>query len=556
MKFSKIFTTTAVALGAVVALSGCIRETFPQESAITQEQLQSGQMDVVAENLLKGIPSGMMSYVSGWEHTDFGYHSVGVYNDHACALIACCGWQIGNPAGYSRFYPASYGWGYAHNSAMSQHVWYNYYPQIKSCNDMINLVGDNEQLQHYIGIAKTFRANFYLDLARMFECLYAETPNNGSYEGQQIKVAGLTVPIVDETMDEAAAKNNPRATREEIFNFIFADLAAAEEALAEYQPSSLNNPDLAVVYGLYARAYMWLGGFDDGLNGELPSGNEAYAKASEYAQKALAAHGGAIMTEAEWTSPTTGFNTPVASWMWGLTWSSDTIINNLFQFTAHLSPEAAYGYGPLAQPGVSKRAFDRLQKTDFRRKLIIGPETTWAEFAPYTLISEGEFDGFAPYTNFKFRPAQGERNDYMTAGAISLPLMRAEEMYFIDMEATLHTSGIDAAWQKLVAFMANRDSNYVCPYADFGGVLDEIIFQKGVEFWGEGIVMYDMKRLDMGINTAYTDTNFPADARFEIEGRVPWWSYCIPQGETQINLAIKENNPNPSQSWDPVLPKE
>ena len=557
MKFTKILTTAAVAFGATVALSGCIRETFPQEGAITSEQLQQGQMDVVAENLLKGIPSGMMSYVSGWEHTDFGYHSVGVYNDHACALIASNGWQLGNPAGYSRFYAASYGWGYAENSALSQHVWYNYYPQIKSCNDMINLVGDNEQLQHYVGIAKTFRAMFYLDLARMFECPYAEAPNNGSYEDQQIKVAGLTVPIVDETTDETSAKNNPRATREEMFNFIFADLAAAEEALAEYNQSNIVNPDLAVVYGLYARAYMWLGGFDDGLNGELPSGNEAYAKASEYANKALAAHGGAITTEAEWTSTTTGFNTPVASWMWGLTWSSDTIINNLFQFTAHMSPEAAYGYGPLSQPGVSAKAFNRLQKTDFRRNLIKGPETSFAEFAPYTLMtSADEFNTIAPYTFFKFRPAQGERNDYMTAGAISLPLMRAEEMYFIDMEATLHTSGVDAAWQKLVAFMAYRDTNYVCPKATYEGILDEIIFQKGIEFWGEGIVMYDMKRLDMGIDTAFQGTNFPADARFQIEGRVPWWTYCIPLGETQINLAIKENNPNPSQSWDPILPME
>ncbi len=557
MKFTKILTTAAVALGATLALSGCIRETFPKESAITTEQLQQGQMDVVAENLLKGIPSGMMSYISGWEHTDFGYHSVGVYNDHACALIVMCGHQLGNPAGYSRFYPASYGWGYAHNSALPQHVWYNYYPQIKSCNNMIKLVGDNEQLQHYVGIAKTFRAMFYLDLARMFECLYAEAPNNGSYENQQIKVAGLTVPIVDENINEETAKNNPRATREELFNFIFADLAAAEESLAEYQPSSIVNPDLAVVYGLYARAYMWLGGFDDGLNGELPSGNEAYALASEYANKALAAHGGAITTEAEWTSTTTGFNTPVASWMWGLTWSSDTIINNLFQFTAHLSPEAAYGYGPLSQPGVSAKAFERLQKTDFRRNLIKGPETTWEEFAPYTLMtSADEFNTFAPYTNFKFRPAQGERNDYMTAGAISLPLMRTEEMYFIDMEATLHTSGVDAAWQKLIAFMAYRDSNYVCPYATEDGILDEIIFQKSIEFWGEGIVMYDMKRLDMGIDTAFPGTNYPADARFQIEGRVPWWSYCIPMDETQINLAIKENNPNPSQSWDPILPME
>jgi hypothetical protein len=68
--------------------------------------------------------------------------------------------------------------------------------------------------------------------------------------------------------------------------------------------------------------------------------------------------------------------------------------------------------------------------------------------------------------------------------------------------------------------------------------------------------MYDMKRLDMGIDSAYEGTNFDESGRFTTTGRLPWWTYCIPQGETQINLGIKYNNPNPSQAWDPILPKK
>lgn len=545
MKITKILKTTAVAFGAVVALSGCIRETLPQESAITESQLGSGNM----EYLVKGISSGMLSYISGWEHTDFGYHSVGVYNDQACKLMTTSGYLMGLPEGYNRFYAAQYSWGYAPNSALAQHVWYNYYPQIKSCNDIIGAVNGDPINATAEAFARTYRALFYLDLARMFECLYAEAPNNSQYEAQQFEVAGLTVPIVDENTDEAKAKNNPRATREQIFNFIFADLAFAETALAEYKQTSPTNPTLAVVYGLYARAYLWLGGFEDGLSGELPEGKAAYALAGEYARKAIAAHGGAIMTENEWTNPNTGFNTFASSWMWALVQSSDTIINNLFQFAAHLSPEASYGYGPLSQPAISEEAYNRMGDTDFRKKVVKGPETTFAEFEDYTLIdTEDEFNTFAPWTCFKFRPAQGERTDYMTAGASTLPLMRTEEMYFIDIEATFHTDGYDAAWTKLGAFMANRDSAYILKTND---MLDEIIFQKSMEFWGEGIIMYDMKRLDMGVDTQKSQ-NYAPDARFQSEGRLPWWTYCIPQGETQINLAIDKNNPDPTQAYDPV----
>ena len=555
MKFSKIFKTTAVALGAVVALSGCIRETFPKEGTITQGQLMAGQMEVVAENLLKGIPSGLLTYISGWEHTDFGYHSVGIYNDHACGLITSNGHLLGLPAGYDRFYLAAYSWSYAPNGNMPAHVWYNYYPQIKSCNDLIKVLEGNEQLKHYSGIARTYRAMMYLDLARMYECLPAANDNNPDYFADQLSVAGLTVPIVDENLDEAGAKENPRATREQIFNFIFADLAFAEEALAEYVPTMFSNPDLSVVYGLYARAYLWLGGFDDMYSGELPKGNAAYAKAGEYARKAIEAHGGAIMSEAEWTSVTNGFNVIASSWMWGLQQSVDTVINNLFQFVAHMAPEASYGYAPLSQLGVSKKDYERLGDGDFRKKLIKGPETTYAEFAPYTSLSADEFASFAPYVNFKFRPAGGNRTEYKAAGATVLPLMRCEEMYFIEMEAAYHTQGFDAALTLLSSFMSNRDSSYRVQTQD---LLDEIIFQKGIEFWGEGIKMYDMKRLNKGYDSAYNGTNYPPDARFVIEGRAPWWSYCIPKGETDLNKAAAEQgaNPNPSQAFDPILPME
>ncbi|MBR5200609.1 MAG: RagB/SusD family nutrient uptake outer membrane protein [Alistipes sp.] len=549
MKFTNILKTTALSLGAALALTGCIRETLPKESAITEGQLMAGQAEVVAENLLKGIPSGLMSYVSGWEHTDFGYHSVGVYNDYACGLMVSNGWTTGLPAGYNRFYASSYSWGYAPNSALPSHVWYNYYPQIKACNDVIRIVGDNELLQEYVGIARTYRAMMYIDLARMFECLYAENDTNPNYAADQLEVAGLTVPIVDELLDEQGAKNNPRATREEMFNFIFADLAFAEEALADYTSTSITNPDLSVVYGLYARAYLWLGGFEDGLSGELPEGNAAYAKAAEYARMAIEAHGGAIMNENEWTSITNGFNVAASSWMWGLQHSVDTVINNLFQFTAHMALEADYGYAPLSQPGVSAKDYERLSDSDFRKKLMKGPEKTYADFQAYTSMDEGTWSALANYTFFKFRPAGGNRTEYKAAGAVTLPLMRCEEMYFIELEARAHMG--EDVMIDLITFMKNRDPYYACKTNDY---VDEIIFQKGIEFWGEGIKMFDMKRLDKGYDAAFEGTNYPADARFKIAGRAPWWSYCIPKDETDMNkaAALQGSNPNPTQAFKPV----
>ena len=491
----------------------------------------------------------LQSSANGYEHTDFGYHAIGVYNDHACKLIACNGWMLGASDTYNRFHSASYGRGYGPDAGLAAQVWQLYYRAINKCNFIIGLAADNESLAVFRGLAKSYRAMLYLDLTRMYECLYAETDNSPNYESEALAVQGLTVPIVTENTTEEMGNNNPRATREEMFKFIFEDLADAEKSLATYVPTVPGELSLPVIYGLYARAYLWLGGFEDGLNGELPEGDAAYTLAAEYARKAINSYGGAVMSEAEWTSVINGFNTMASSWMWGLQHTPDTVINNLFQFTAHMAPEASYGYAPLSQLGVASTTYDRLSNTDFRKKLIKGPKTTYEEFKPYTSMGKDEWDAIAPYVNFKFRPANGERTEYKSAAAVTLPLMRCEEMYFIEMEAITHTQGNDAGWAKLVEFMANRDTNYICPTSD---IVDEIIFQKGVEFYGEGIKMYDMKRLNKGFNSAYKGTNFPVDARFNIEGRAPWWSYPIPKDETDLNKALINNNPNPSQAFDPI----
>ena len=497
------------------------------------------------EYYLEVLHDNMLKHISGWDHTDFGYPSISIYNDYACKQIVASSWTLGYNYYYNRFQLSDSGYGYGPIGAMSTHYWYNYYPRINICNRIIALAAGKKDVKVQEGLARTFRAMLYIDLARLYECLYAESPNNAAYEDECFNVQGLTVPIVDENTTEESARNNPRATREELFNFIFNDLKFAEEALTSYTPTHFTMPDLAVVYGLYARAYMWLGGFEDGLSGDLPSGDIAYNNAAYYARKAINTHGGAVMTKDEWTNPMIGFNTVASSWMWALDQRTDTWITNLHQFTAHMSPEAAYGYTPFTHPGISSEAYDHLSNTDFRKLVIKGPDKTWNDFAPYTLIEDSsEYYSFADYTNFKFRPANGERTDSGNACLVPIPLMRCEEMYFIEMEAEYHAKGDSAGRTKLNEFMRTyRDPEYTITT---NNILKEIIFHKGIEFWGEGIIMYDMKRLDMGVNT-YNSTNYYDGVSIQSDGRLPWWTLCIPQEIVDQNVALQgKNNPDPS----------
>jgi hypothetical protein len=192
-----------------------------------------------------------------------------------------------------------------------------------------------------------------------------------------------------------------------------------------------------------------------------------------------------------------------------------------------------------------------MSNTDFRKKLIVGPNTTYADYKDVTDLTAEEWatgglegKGIRTYCHLKFR-THGEKVSSTTGNVVDIPIMRVEEMYFIEAEATAH---YDAATGKalITSFMtAHRDPKYTIGAGL--DLIDEIIFQKRCEFWGEGVLFYDFKRLDMGIDNAYEGSNAPGGTDFSTTGRCPAWNLCIPQAETQQNNALDgKNNPDPS----------
>ncbi len=551
MEMNKIIKLATVLLGSSVLLSGCIKETFPEGGYVTTEQ--AADSPFAMDGLVSSMPTILITnYVGIGEHFDFGYPGIfGATDRLAGEIFPVSGNLPGGNQYYDRWQPYLYpgnSTGLAATGIGAEFFYLNYYQFIYTANEVIDLAetGGKEQI---VGVAKAFRALCYLDLARLYDPLPAKAPLKPEYATELEAVKGLTVPIVrgGETMDEL--ENNPRVPREEMFTFILEDLNAAETLMANYTPPTKSLPSLAVVYGLKARTYLWLGGFDESY-ANVPTGNAAYKLAAEYARKAIDASGCSIMTEAQWLDPKTGFNTVNASWMWAMIQTSDTVLNNLLSFTAHMSPEAIYGYGYGAQPGISVFSYNRISTGDFRKKNFIGPDRSYAAIQPYTSLTEEEFTPIAAFASFKFHTNGGEKNNYSTANVTSIPLMRVEEMYLIEAEATAH---YDQASGKamLQTFMANRAPNYTVPAAN--DLIDEIIFQKRIEFWGEGIVLYDLKRLNMSMRNGDNGTNAPTMAQLTTDGRAPWWNCVIPLTAVQQNKALLgKNNPNPTFTYKSV----
>ena len=538
-----------------VSLAGCLRDTVLQGNVQTQEQVAESESALTA--MVNAIPASMMtSNFLGWassdsysDHTDFGIGAIHLRTDFMLEDMATSG---DNPY-YNRFYSYVMNRNQGERYISCAYFWQCYYKWIKSANDIISLVNKDDaspEAIQYLASAYVYRAMCYLDLARLYE------PKENSYTDVSA-VLGLTVPIVTETTTEEDAKNNPRAERERLYEFILSDLAKAEQ-LMDPAKKTYTTPTLAAVYGLSARAWLEIGYWNSG-------GNEAFTNAAKYARMAIEQSGKTPLTQAQWEDPVNGFNNGAAnnSWIWGLTVSSENTIN-IVTYTAHISSEGTWGYAPLSQISASRRFYDAIHDGDFRKNSWLDPLyiNDPASDMPYAykfsgtdadkvnFLSGTEMNPPAvAYQNIKFRPYQGECNDYATGNCADHPLMRVEEMYFIEMEAVAQVD-LEVAKMLLKDFMAFRvtDGSYTCESTDLQSFLDEMLFQKRVEFWGEGVVFYDYKRLNKGIVRGYPGTNEAAVYAFNCNGRSPQWNIVVTNAEFQYNDGIDSstNNPDPS----------
>ena len=547
-------------LTAAVMLTSCIEETFPKGSTVTKEQLESS--DGALNYMLSGIPAAMMNAGTAGFASTYGYHGdFGISAIHLATESMLEDIAILGEMGYYWF--GSY---YQNSSQGSDYIWCaffwnQYYKWIKLVNEIINVVGEDissKDVRNILGQAYAYRAMYYIDLARLYE------PKPNKLVNPSAAILGKTVPIIKEDTTEEDAKNNPRADREEMYQFILNDLKKAEEYLKDGL-NSYTSPGLTAVYGLYARAYIELGATYAEMGNPTTwdmTSEKAYSEAAKYARKAINMNLHSPLTQSQWEDPKSGFNDGSAnrSWIWGLTVSSENL-SNLIANVAHRSCEAIYGYAVWTKLGVNQALYNQINDEDFRKHSWYDPDLDYSyRFAgsadeQYGFVYGSMYNYPAEkYESIKFRPADGNVMDYTVGNCADWPLMRIEEMYFIEMEANLYLEGgLEKARELLNDFMQEyRYSSYDCTVMTLSeaAFIKEMMLQKRIEFWGEGVLFFDYKRLNQGITRGYSGTNVPATATFNTDGRSPQWNIVITRGEYQSNKGIKhpdDNNPDPTE---------
>ena len=551
---------------AVSSLSGCIKETSPLEDQATTEQM--AKSSAAMSGSVKGLIAQAYQpyyFFGSKNQLEFDISYAGLLITYARMTNDL----VNNSAtiGYDWWtgYCGSFGYSMNADNSRSTVPFMSLYKIIKTANDIIgplaSLESLNNELKVYLGTAYVYRALMYHDLYN----IYLPAPNKYADYSQ---VEGLTVPIVVSTAEEETEYKSARAPKEVLSAFIFADLDKAEELLAGYQPATGNYPGIAVVYGLKARMYMTV---------------MDYANAAKYARMAIDASGKTPLTEDQWTDPTKAFCDASGnnSWMWYYSISGNNM-GNLCNPTGFLAGEADWGYNALTRLAIHRWLYDRLNRSDFRKKSFIDPDRKtypasyyrWADAAGF--LSDYPFEELPDYFSLKIRCKNGKWTDYAEGGAVDWPIMRVEEMYLIEAEAVGMSQGESAGIEKLESFMKTyRDPQY--SYAQAASTFnegfvknfqEEVLFQKRVEFLGEGVGFFDAKRIRPGMKTWYKGSNVIHDTmKYDVEEASPYWTLVIPTREVENNVYIIKdddtvteidgvkttpNNPDPTKKLSPV----
>lgn len=518
-----------IGVGASVALSGCIKETFPMNNTATSDQVggsESGLQAMVLSLNAQMTTFNTLGFAANSEqHWDFGYPSLFMQRDLMCEDMATI------PSTYHQFRFFETNLNMSGEYASSRFWWTFYYRLVYLANSILAISPEGE----YAGIARTYRALAYLDMVRMYD-FKANNYTAGKPD--------LAVPIVTETTTEDQAANNPRAATKDVYAMIETDLLAAETDLANYRRSALNTPDVTVVWGLLAKMYLEMGA-------RFGNNTEYYGKAAAYARKAIDKGGYKMLTEAQWLDKTTGFNssTSQSSWMWSINITKEdrVVTTAIINFTSMISPECTFGYGQASgkespQKCIDRRFYEAIPASDWRKKAWLAPD--YSNASSSLGGAEWANEKLAPYVQFKFRPGQGNMTDNKIACAVDLPVMRIEEMYLIEAEAKGLAGGDGKSL--LESFAQTRNPNYV--YDGSKSLSENVLLEKRIEFWGEGIVIFDYKRLNKGITRGYAGTNHFDATRFNTTGIPPWFNFCININELNSNSGITaaDNNPDPT----------
>jgi hypothetical protein len=387
------------------------------------------------------------------------------------------------------------------SSADLRYVYRFYYRIISNANVLINgidnAVGSDADKQIIKGQALAYRAWAHFQLVQLWGQRYVASggPNN------QLGVPLLTANTLE---------GQPRATVEQVYAQVNKDLNDALGLVTAYNRSGTaakSNLDENVVRGIKARVALTQQDWETA------------------AANAVAARAGYPLMDT--TAYKSGFNNlENPEWIWGSHQIDDqnTSFSSYFAYISANFNSTVIRTQPRA---INATLFRAIPVSDIRKRM-------WDSTGASVPVPPG--GARVPYQNRKFL---AKSND-LSVGDI--PYMRSAEMYLIEAEARARQGQPVAARAALFTLARNRNYNYILSTNSGQTLIDEIMFHRRIELWGEGFRFLDLKRTNSPLNRTGISNHVPFLIRVNnIPAGDKQWEWLFPQDELNANKQLVQN---------------
>lgn len=356
-----------------------------------------------------------------------------------------------------------------HRNPTSGHLEYQYdlfYIMIANANMIISNIdgaeGTQEEKDYIKGQALAYRAFAYFNLVQCWGYRY-EPDGDNSKPGVIIRT-------------ENSTENLPRATVAEVYEQINKDLDESISLLAgvTIQKENKSHIDVHVARGLKARVLLTQG---------------KWLEAAEMAKLVVEQSGAKLQDDTYVTTVNRMSDQTNTEWLWGKKGQEDQA-GTLKDFHSFMSNKNA-SYNKNTPRAIYNLLYNRISDTDIRKTLWF-PRAQDPETLPRPITPTG--GRIRNYMANKFLLA----DENMKCGDV--PWMRLPEMMLIEAEGYARAGRYQDAADALYPLAHHRDPEYQLSTKTGDELIDEVMFQRRIELWGEGFRFLDLKRLHMPLD--------------------------------------------------------
>lgn len=450
---------------AVIGLSICILSSCKEdflETASTENVDQSQMFETTTGGMMAVNGLHKLMYtpdLSNW-YAQGGYQTFMIWMD-----------MMGEDLVYTRanaqFQKAAM-W-ILHRDPSSIHVDYHYelfYKFISNANMIINNIdnatGTQEERNYIKGQALAYRAFAYFNLVQCWGERYKAEGNN-----TQLGVILRT----DNTTD-----NRARSTVEEVSKQINEDLDQSISLLAQVSIARENKShiNVHVARGLKARVLLTQG---------------KWAEAAAMAKLVVDNSGATLQSDTYTTKNNRMSDQSNTEWLWGKKAQEDQA-GTLKDFHSFMSNKNV-SYNKNTPRAIYNLLYNRISETDVRKSIWF-PCAQDPKATPAPVVPSGGYIRNYMANKFLLTDENAKCGD--------VPWMRLPEMMLIEAEGYARSGDDVKAAAALYPLAHQRDPQYKLSTKTGNDLIDEVMFQRRIELWGEGFRFLDLKRLNMALD--------------------------------------------------------